>query len=120
MKTYFFIQVFLWVAIPLFFVFYFYGHDAFDFFSIVFTSIIFIGPIQFLPTLFFQFREKLKTRLLMTYLNMSYIVLIASILAVNLWDDIPFWGAIIVNVLFISMSIFYLYVLHDLWKKTSK
>jgi len=120
MKTYFFIQVFLWVAIPLFFVFYFYGHDAFDFFSIVSTSIIFIGPIQFLPTLFFQLNEKLKTRLLMTYLNMSYIILIASTLAVYIWEDIPFWGALIFYSTFCFMSIFYLYVLYDLWKKTSK
>jgi hypothetical protein len=120
MRIYFYVQVLLWVAIPLFFVFYFYGHDAFEFSSIMSSSFIVLGPIQFLPTLFFQFNEKLKTRLLMTYLNMSYIVLIAWILIVNILDDMPFGFVLILTLLLFSMSIFYLYVLYDLWKKTSK
>jgi hypothetical protein len=35
-------------------------------------------------------------------------------------DDMPFWFALIFTLPLFSMSIFYLYVLYDLWKKTSK
>ena len=120
MKIYFYIQVFLWFGVQVFFTIFFYGHDAFDFFSIMSSSFILIGPIQFLPTLFFQFKEKLKTRLLMTYLNISYIVLIAWILIVNILDDMPFGFALIFTLPLFLMSIFYLYVLYDFWKITSK